>query len=79
MAPTFREVVSIVDFESQAATEFMNSRCTEVLIRAGQRLIADSLTLSEVREDVSQSFLDEAKLSGTYEFGFAWTPKPACR
>ena len=64
----FREVVTIADFASQAATEFMNSRCTEVLIRARQQLIAESLKVSEVREDVSLSLLEEVKLSGAYEF-----------
>ncbi len=64
----FREVVTIADFASQAATEFMNSRCTDVLIRARQQLIAESLKVSEVREDVSLSLLEEVKLSGVYEF-----------
>ena len=49
----FREVVTIADFASQAVTEFMNSRCTEVLIRARQQLIAESLQISEVREATS--------------------------
>ena len=40
----FREVVTIAGSASQAVTEFMNSRCTEVLIRARQQLIAESLT-----------------------------------
>ena len=64
----FREVVTIADSASQAVTEFMNSRCTEVLIRAGQRLIAEACKISEVREDASLSLLDEVKLSGAYEF-----------
>jgi len=48
--------------------EFMNSRCTEFLVRARQQLIAESLKVSEVREDVSLSLLEEVKLSGAYEF-----------
>ncbi len=64
----FREVVNIAGSASQAVTEFMNSRCTEILIRSRERLIAESLTISEVREDVSLSLLDEVKLSGAYEF-----------
>ncbi len=63
-----REVVTVADFASQAATEFMNSRCTDVLIRARQQLIAESLAVSEVREDVSMSLQEEVKLSGSYEF-----------
>ena len=64
----FREVVTIADFASQAATEFMNSRCTEVLVRARQQIIAESLKVSEVRQDVSLSLVEEVKLSGAYEF-----------
>jgi len=64
----FREVVTIAHFASQAVTEFMNSRCTEVIIRSRERLIGESLTISEVREDASLSLLDEVKLSGAYEF-----------
>jgi hypothetical protein len=61
-----RQVSTIANFASQAVTEFMNSRCTQVLIRARERLIAESLQVSEVREDVSQSMLEEVKLSGAY-------------
>ena len=64
----FRQVRTIAVFASQAVQEFINSRCTEVLIRARERLIAESLQVSEVREDVSLSLLEEVKLSGAYEF-----------
>ncbi len=64
----FREVVTIADFASQAVTEFMNSRCTEILIRARQQLVTDALQLAEVRETASLSLLHEVKLSGAYEF-----------
>src|SRR4030042_5177392 len=59
----FREVVTIADFASQAVTEFMNSRCTEGLIRARQQLMAESLQVSEGREAASLSLLEEIKFS----------------
>ncbi len=64
----FREVVTIANFASQALTEFMNGRCTDVLIRARQQLITESVQVPEMREDTSLNLLEEVKLSGAYEF-----------
>jgi methyl-accepting chemotaxis protein len=64
----FREVVTTAHSAAKAATEFMNGRCTEILIKARERLITESLAISEMREDASMSLLEEVKLSGAYEF-----------
>src|SRR5271157_61981 len=64
----FREVVTTADSASRAVTEFMNSRCTDVLIRARQRFILEGVIAPEAREDTSLSLHEEVELSGAYEF-----------
>ncbi len=52
---------------SKTATEFMDSRCRDVLIWSKLRFIREVLDLAEVREEVCESLREMVELSGVYE------------
>ncbi len=62
-----REVVTIAESASKTATEFMNSRCSDVLVWAKLSVVTDALQSAEMREEASDTLREMVKLSGAYE------------
>jgi methyl-accepting chemotaxis protein len=62
-----REMVTLAESASKTATEFMDSRCGDVLMWANLRSMREVLELHEMREEVSETLRDMAELSGVYQ------------
>ncbi|MBM3299839.1 MAG: hypothetical protein FJY85_07785, partial [Deltaproteobacteria bacterium] len=62
-----REMRAIADSAAQTANEFMNGRCTDVLVWSDLRLIKEAIEVAEVREDASETLREMVKLYGAYQ------------
>jgi methyl-accepting chemotaxis protein len=62
-----REMVSVAESASKTATEFMDSRCGDILIWSKLRAIGEVLELREIRDEVCESLREMAEVSGVYE------------
>lgn len=62
-----REMRSIAEAAAQTANEFMNARCSDILVWSNLRLIKEALEVAEVREDASETLREMVKLYGAYE------------
>lgn len=62
-----REMVTIAESAGNTATEFMDSRCSDVLIWSNLRSIREVLDLREMREEVSETLREMAEMSGVYD------------
>ncbi|MEW6140940.1 MAG: methyl-accepting chemotaxis protein [Thermodesulfobacteriota bacterium] len=62
-----RETLTLAQSAGQTASEFMNERCSDILVWSDLRLIKEALEVAEVREDASETLREMVRLYGAYQ------------
>ncbi|MFH0824050.1 MAG: cache domain-containing protein, partial [Pseudomonadota bacterium] len=66
-ASAAREMITAAETAGKAASEFVDSRCGEILIWSRLRLVREALELAEIREEVSENLGEMVEVSGVYD------------